>query len=70
MVQIQGQEHLQLLKARLDERHQRQENLQAQLAQKELELKLLKQQLAEIEADPNTQTLTERLEKLVKERTT
>ncbi|KAH0139947.1 hypothetical protein KCU67_g15010, partial [Aureobasidium melanogenum] len=49
-----GQEHLQLLKARLDERHQRQENLQAQLAQKELELKLLKQQLAEIEADPNT----------------
>ncbi|KAH0386453.1 hypothetical protein KCU92_g2615, partial [Aureobasidium melanogenum] len=66
MVQIQGQEYLQLLKARLDERHQRQENLQAQLAEKELELQLLKQQLAEIEQDPNTQTLAERQEELVK----
>ncbi|KAG9717470.1 hypothetical protein KCU73_g15358, partial [Aureobasidium melanogenum] len=64
-----GQEHLQLLKARLDERHQRQENLQAQLAEKELELQLLKQQLAEIEQDPNTQTLAERQEELVKQRT-
>lgn len=39
------------------------------MAEKELELNLLEQQLAEIEADPNTQTLAVKQEELVKDRT-
>ncbi|KAH0345582.1 hypothetical protein KCU81_g4318, partial [Aureobasidium melanogenum] len=70
MVQVQGQKHLdEILKARHHERHQRRETLQAQMAEKELELKFLKQQLAEVENDPNTQTLAARQAELVKDRT-